>query len=116
MPGGCWPGRSRPTRRRSGTSASLMQRQLEQIVRLVDDLLDVSRISTGKLELRKERVTLATVVHSAIEASRPLIDRMGHRLIVTIPNQALTVDADPARLGQVFVNLLNNAAKYMDRG
>jgi CheY-like chemotaxis protein/two-component sensor histidine kinase len=93
-----------------------MQRQLEQIVRLVDDLLDVSRISTGKLELRKERVALATVIRSATEASRPLIDRMGHRLTVTVPDQALTVDADPARLGQVVVNLLNNAAKYMDRG
>lgn len=97
-------------------SRSLMQRQLDQIVRLVDDLLDVSRISTGKLELRKEQVNLKEVVTSAAEASRPLIDRMGHTLAITIPKQTLTVDADPARLGQVFVNLLNNAAKYMDRG
>ncbi len=95
---------------------SLMQRQLDQIVRLVDDLLDVSRISTGKLQLRKGRVSMKEVVTSAVEASRPLIERMGHRLSVTIPNQALTVDADQTRLGQVFVNLLNNAAKYMDRG
>ncbi len=95
---------------------SLMHRQLDQIVRLVDDLLDVSRISTGKLELRKERVHLREVVNGAVEASRPFIDRMGHRLTITAPNQALTVDADPTRLGQVFVNLLNNAAKYMDRG
>ncbi len=93
-----------------------MQRQLDQLVRLVDDLLDVSRISTGKLELRKERVNLKEVVSSAVDASRPLIDRMGHQLNVTLPKQTLTVDADLARLGQVFCILLNNAAKYMDRG
>ncbi len=97
-------------------SRSLMQRQLDQIVRLVDDLLDVSRISTGKLVLRKERVELRSVVNGAVETSRPLIERMGHRLTVTLPEQKLTVDADPTRLGQVFCNLLNNAAKYSDRG
>jgi two-component system CheB/CheR fusion protein len=95
---------------------ALMQRQLDQVVRLVEDLLDVSRISTGKLQLRKEWVDLRTAIEGAVEASRTLIDRMGHQLTVTVPSQALTVDADPARLGQVFVNLLNNAAKYTDRG
>jgi PAS domain S-box-containing protein len=95
---------------------SLMQRQLDQMVLLVDDLLDVSRISTGKLELRKEQVQLRAVLDRAVETSRPLIDRMGHELTVTLPNQALTIDADPTRLGQVFANLLNNAAKYSDRG
>jgi two-component system CheB/CheR fusion protein len=95
---------------------SLMQRQLDQMVRLVDELLDVSRISAGKLELRKERVLLRAVIERAVESSRPLIDRMGHQLTVTLPNQALALDADPTRLGQVFCNLLNNAAKYSDRG
>src|SRR4029079_9503701 len=78
---------------------ALMQRQLDQVVRLVDDLLDVSRISTGKLQLRKEQVHLKEVVTGAAAASRPLIDRMGHTLAVTIPKQTLTVDADAARLG-----------------
>ncbi|WP_439627054.1 PAS domain S-box protein [Gemmata sp.] len=95
---------------------ALMHRQLDQVVRLVDDLLDVSRISTGKLELRTERVPLRAVLDRAMEASGPLIDQMGHELTVSAPGQTLTVDADPARLGQVFCNLLNNAAKYMDRG
>jgi PAS domain S-box-containing protein len=97
-------------------SHALMERQVDQIVRLVDDLLDVSRISTGKLELRTEHVELRAVVERAVEAGRPLIDRMGHELTVTVPDQTLTVDGDPARLTQVFVNLLNNAAKYTDRG
>ncbi len=93
-----------------------MERQLVQIVRLVDDLLDVSRISSGKLQLRKEQVPLAAVVKSAVETSRPLIDRMGHELTVTLPERPLILDAAPTRLAQVFSNLLNNGAKYMDRG
>ncbi len=95
---------------------SMMERQLTQMVRLVDDLMDVSRISTGKLELRKERVPLATVLNSAVETSRPLIEKMGHELTVTLPKQPVTVDADMTRLAQVFINLLNIAAKYSDRG
>jgi PAS domain S-box-containing protein len=94
----------------------VMQRQLEQMVRLVDDLLDVSRITRGKLELRREVVSLAEVLNAAVETSRPAIDRMGHTLTVTLPNQPVRVDADPVRLAQVFSNLLNNSAKYMDRG
>jgi PAS domain S-box-containing protein len=94
----------------------LMQRQLEQMVRLVDDLLDVSRISSGKLELRKEPVQLSAVVGSAVEASRPLIDHMGHELTMALPKQTIVVEADATRLAQVFSNLLNNSAKYMDRG
>jgi PAS domain S-box-containing protein len=97
-------------------TCAMMQRQLDQVVRLVDDLLDVSRISTGKLQLRKERVDLRTVIEGAVEASRPLIDCMGHQLSIILPSQPVTVDADPARLGQVFVNLVNNASKYTDRG
>jgi len=95
---------------------SMMERQLTQMVRLVDDLMDVSRISRGKLELRKERVPLAAVLNSAVETSRPMIEQMGHELTVTLPKQALFVDADLTRLAQVFLNLLNNAAKYSDPG
>ncbi len=95
---------------------SMMERQLTQLVRLVDDLMDVSRISRDKLELRKGRVPLAAVLNSAVETSRPLIEQMGHELTVTLPKQPLIVDADMTRLAQVFLNLLNNAAKYCDRG
>jgi len=95
---------------------TMMERQLTQMVRLIDDLMDVSRISRGKLELRKEQVALAAVVNSAVETSRPLIEQMGHQLTVTLPRQTPTVNADPTRLAQVFQNLLNNAAKYSERG
>jgi PAS domain S-box-containing protein len=95
---------------------TLMERQLGQLARLVDDLLDVSRISQGKLELRREQVQLAAVIASAVDTSRPLIDHLGHELTVTLPDQPIVVDADPTRLAQVFSNLLNNGAKYMDRG
>ena len=95
---------------------AMMERQLKQMVRLVDDLLDISRITTGKLELRKERVDLAAVLSDAVEASSPLIDRGGHQLTVSLPAGAVVLDADPTRLGQVFLNLLNNAAKYSERG
>jgi PAS domain S-box-containing protein len=95
---------------------AMMDRQLTQMVRLVDDLMDVSRINLGKLELRKERLALAAVVNSAVETSRPLIEEMDHELTVSLPEQPLMVDADMTRLAQVFMNLLNNAAKYSDRG
>jgi signal transduction histidine kinase/CheY-like chemotaxis protein len=96
-------------------SRAMMERQLSQTVRLVDDLLDVSRITTGKLELHKERVELALVVRDAVEASRSLIDRQGHEVTVTLPPDPILLDADPTRLAQVFLNLLNNAAKYSER-
>jgi len=89
-----------------------MERQAEQMVHLIDDLLDVSRITRGKLRLRLSRVTLADVVRSAIEAARPLIDKAGHDLTVTLPDQPVFMEADPTRLAQVLSNLLNNAAKY----
>jgi signal transduction histidine kinase len=94
----------------------MMERQLKQMVQLVDDLLDLSRITTGKLELHKERIDLTTVVRDAVESSRPLIDRQGHELSVLLPPGAVMLDADSTRLSQVFMNLLNNAAKYSERG
>jgi PAS domain S-box-containing protein len=105
-----------PERAAREQARALMERQLAQMVRLVDDLLDVSRITRGKLELRKEQVQLSAAVSSAVETSRPLIDHMGHELTVTLPGQTLIVDADLTRLAQVFSNLLNNSAKYTDRG
>jgi PAS domain S-box-containing protein len=95
---------------------NVMDRQVGQMVRLVDDLLDVSRISSGKLQLRKERIELAGVVQTAVETARPLIDASAHELTVSMPTEAILVDADPARLAQVVANLLNNAAKYTEKG
>jgi len=95
---------------------AMMERQLTQMVRLVDDLMDVSRISRGTLTLRKEQAPLAAVLDSAVESSRSLIEQMGHQLTVTLTKQPLIIDADMTRLAQVFLNLLNNAAKYTDRG
>jgi CheY-like chemotaxis protein len=93
-----------------------MDRQVLQMARLVEDLLDVARITTGKLELRREPVELARVIKNAVDASRPLIEQMGHDLSVTLPPQPVHLDADLVRLTQVFLNLLNNAAKYTEQG
>jgi PAS domain S-box-containing protein len=98
------------------SARDVMERQLGQMVRLVDDLMDVSRITRGKVELRKERILLSTMIDSAIETSRPLIEQMRHELTVSLPGRRLELDADPTRLAQVFSNLLNNAAKYTDPG
>ena len=94
----------------------MIERQLSLLVRLVDDLLDVSRISRSRIELRKERVELQAVVRQAIETSSALIDHYGHRLDVSMPTAPLFVVADPARIAQVVSNLLNNAAKYTPPG
>src|SRR5690606_15396346 len=83
-----------------------MERQLSQMVHLVDDLLDVSRISRGKLDLRKEPVELAVVVNNAVETSRPLIEASGQELTIDMPPTPVVVDADVTRLGQIFSNLL----------
>jgi PAS domain S-box-containing protein len=90
--------------------------QVRQMVRLIDDLMDVSRISRGRIELRKQRMSLTTAIDSALETSRPLIDAAGHELTVDLPAEPLWVDGDTTRLAQVFANLLNNAAKYTERG
>ncbi len=94
----------------------MMERQLGQMVHLVDDLLDLSRISLGKVVLRTERVELGKVIQQAVETSRPHIDDSGHELRVELASQFIYVDADVTRLAQVISNLLNNAAKYTERG
>jgi PAS domain S-box-containing protein len=94
----------------------IMSRQVVHLVRLVDDLLEVSRIERGKVELRSETIELSRVLAMAVETSDPLIDVGGHELILASPREGLTVYADPIRLSQVFANLLNNAAKYTEPG
>jgi PAS domain S-box-containing protein len=96
------------------SASEMMERQIGQLVRLVDDLLDVSRISRGTIELRRERVELASVIEQAVETCRPAIDSAKHKLMVTLPPQPVFLDADPVRLSQVFSNLLNNACKYSE--
>jgi signal transduction histidine kinase/DNA-binding response OmpR family regulator len=97
-------------------SCAIFDRQVTHLVRLVDDLLDVSRITQGKIRLQFESVDLAELLKAAVETSRPLIDLRQHQLRVTYPDQTVRIHADPTRLGQVFTNLLNNAAKYTESG
>jgi PAS domain S-box-containing protein len=94
----------------------MMERQVAQMVRLIDDLLDVARITGGKIELKKSRVDLKDVLAAAIETSMPFIENGRHALVVHQPDQALAMDADPTRIAQVLSNLLNNAAKYTPPG
>lgn len=94
----------------------MMERQIAQMVRLIDDLLDVARITQGKLELRKRRVDLTDILESAVEATRPLIEQAGHTLHVSGPSQPIRLIADPNRLAQVIANLLSNAVKYTPPG
>jgi PAS domain S-box-containing protein len=104
------------TEREVKTAKDVISRQVTTMVRLIDDLLDVSRISRNKLDVRKERVELAAVLESAVESSRPLINQFAHEFTISLPTEALQLDADPVRLAQVFLNLLNNAAKYTKHG
>jgi PAS domain S-box-containing protein len=99
-----------------GRAVSIMGRQLAQLVRLVDDLLEFSRITRGKLQLRLERATLSQAVQAAVEAATVAISAKGQRLTVAIPEEPVYLHADPTRLAQVFLNLLNNAAKYTQQG
>jgi signal transduction histidine kinase len=94
----------------------MMERQIQHMVHLVDDLLDVARISTGKVELRRRHVDLREVIATAVETSASLVDAAGHKLSVDVPQQPLPIDADPTRIAQVVSNLLNNAAKYTPEG
>ncbi len=95
---------------------AIMERQLKQMVRLVDDLLDVSRITTGKLTISRVRVDIQAVMREAYESSYSFVEACGHELVLEMPAEPVYVDADPFRLAQVFSNLLNNAAKYTNRG
>jgi len=104
------------TERDVKTAKEVISRQVVIMVRLIDDLLDVSRISRNTLDVRKEHVDLAAVVESAVESSQPLLQQCGHELTISLPAEAFPLDADPIRLAQVFLNLLNNAAKYTNRG
>ena len=92
-----------------------MKQQVQHLVRLVDDLLDVSRIMRGKIQFRKERVQLADVVARGVETARPLIDAQKHELAVSLPEEPVWLEVDPVRIAQVIANLLNNAAKYNDK-
>jgi CheY-like chemotaxis protein/two-component sensor histidine kinase len=83
---------------------------------MIDDLLDVSRITRGKVDLQKERISLATVIELAVEASQPIIESYDHRLSITLPERPVDLEVDPSRMAQVLSNLLNNAAKYTDFG
>src|SRR5918994_5781510 len=100
----------------SGRALEIMERQVQQLVRLTDDLLDVSRITRNRIELRRDRIDLRTVVSSAIETIEPLSHAAGHVVAVHLSPHPLWVDADFTRLAQAFANLLNNAVKYTDRG
>jgi PAS domain S-box-containing protein len=100
----------------SATVLEMMDRQLAQMVRLVDDLLDVSRISRGRIDLRTEPVELSAAVRNALEVNRQSIEAAGHDLVVDFPNESVFVEADLTRLSQVLSNLLDNAAKYTPRG
>ncbi len=95
---------------------AMIERQLAQMVHLVDDLLDVSRISQGKMALRRQLIDIATVLQTAIDTSQPLIERQRHELVLQLPEQTVLVDADMTRLTQVVSNLLNNAAKFTPEG
>ena len=98
------------------TARNTIERQLGQMVRLVDDLLDVNRITHDRLELRKVDVEMSTVIQQAIEVARPLLDAAEHQLRVKLPDDPIYLDADPARLAQVFGNLLNNSCRYTKPG
>jgi CheY-like chemotaxis protein/two-component sensor histidine kinase len=94
----------------------VMERQLQQMVRLIDDLLDLSRISRGKVELRKERLSLSSVLESALETVKPALQASGRNLVVDLPGEPVLLEADLMRLAQVFANLLHNAIKYTAAG
>jgi PAS domain S-box-containing protein len=98
------------------SASEMIERQVGQMVRLVDDLLDVSRISRGKIELRKERIELVFAVNHAAEAIRPNCERMDHELTLVLPPNPIFLNADPTRLAQILGNLLTNACKFTDKG
>jgi signal transduction histidine kinase/CheY-like chemotaxis protein len=100
----------------SQAALDVIDRQTQQMSRLIDDLLDIARITSNKLELRRQRIEVTEVLDAAVETSRPLIDQFGHTLIVAAPTESIQIDGDLVRLAQVISNLLNNAAKYTEPG
>ena len=94
----------------------VVERQVRQMVRLVDDLLDLTRIAQGKIELRRTTFDLAAAVAEAIQTTAPLLEAQDHQLAVSLPTEPLRMEGDQGRIVQVIVNLLNNAAKYTDQG
>jgi len=100
---------------RIGQARDVLERQLQYLVRMVDDLLDVSRIVRGQIELRREAVDVAVAIARAVETAQPMIDAKGHELSVSVPDQPVWVESDPIRMAQVIANLLTNAAKYTDQ-
>jgi CheY-like chemotaxis protein len=94
----------------------VMERQLALLVRMLDDLLDVARITRGKMLLRRSHTSLQSILRTAIDTAQPLFNQCGHELVLDLPGRDVILDADPARLAQVFANLLNNAAKYSEPG
>jgi signal transduction histidine kinase len=92
-------------------ATGILDRQVSQLTRLVEDLLDINRISRGGISLQKRSVTIAEIVEAAVETSRPLVDGGGHQLEIDVPAASVTLFADPVRLTQVIANLINNAAK-----
>jgi two-component system CheB/CheR fusion protein len=97
-------------------AADVLERQVRQLARIIEDLVDVSRITERKIKLRREAVLLSSLVETAVQTCRPAIEAVGHRLSVVLPPEPLVLDADPVRLGQVFSNLLGNAAKFTEPG
>ena len=97
-------------------STATMARQIDHMVRLVDDLLDLSRVMRGKITLRKQKVALDTIIERALETTLPVIEARKHELILNLPEQDVWLDVDEVRIAQIFANLLNNAAKYTDNG
>jgi two-component system CheB/CheR fusion protein len=106
-------GRKGPQDPEVAWSQGVIERQIEQLSRLIDDLLDIERISRGKFLLRQERVPLEAAIDMALEAARPAVNAAGHHLSVLLPSERVVIDADPARLAQVFSTLLKNAARHM---
>jgi len=94
----------------------MMERQLGQMVRLIDDLMDLTRITQGKIVLQKKRLALSAVVRNAVDTSRPLVEAASHELILDVPDEPIYVDGDEVRLSQIITNLLNNSAKYTQDG
>ncbi|HUQ86123.1 MAG TPA: ATP-binding protein [Vicinamibacterales bacterium] len=108
--------RTEPLSETARQSMGVMERQISQLVRLIDDLMDISRITRGQLTLRKERIDLRSIIESAIETAQPQLTTAGVTLSVDIPHTALALDADAMRISQVILNLLTNAAKFTPAG